>query len=124
MRFNSVAADFFDAFGARIIAGRPLRDSDSTGAAPAIVVNRAFVNQLLGGANAVGRRLHYAVAAKSGTATQYEIVGVVTDLSTNTIAPDLIEPVIYHSLPSSTSATALIRCAATIRCSSHHAFES
>ena len=109
VRFNSVAADFFDAFGARIIAGRALRDSDSTGATPAIVVNRAFVNQLLGGANAVGRRLHYAVAAKSGTATQYEIVGVVTDLSTNTIAPELIEPVIYHSLPTSTSVTALIR---------------
>jgi ABC-type lipoprotein release transport system permease subunit len=53
--------------------------------------------------------LHYVAAAKSGTATQYEIVGVVTDLVTNTVAPDLIEPVIYHSLPSSTSATALIR---------------
>ena len=34
---------------------------------------------------------------------------MVTDLGTNTIAPDLIEPVIYHSLRSSTRATALIR---------------
>ena len=113
--FNrGVAADFFDAFGARIIAGRALRDSDSTGATQAIVVNRAFVNQLLGGANAVGRRLHYVEAgrrepARGGTTTQYEIVGVVTDLGTNTIAPDLIDPVIYHSLRSSTRATALIR---------------
>jgi putative ABC transport system permease protein len=105
VRFNSVAADFFEAFGARIIAGRALRDSDGTGATQAIVVNRAFVNQLLGGANAVGRRLHYV----RGTPSQYEIVGVVTDLGTNTIAPDLIEPVIYHSLRSSTSATTLIR---------------
>src|SRR5688572_894589 len=109
--FNRVAADFFDAFGARIIAGRALRDSDGTGATQAIVVNRAFVNQLLGGANAVGRRLHYVAAAKSGTTTQYQIVGVVTDLGTNAIAPDLIEPVIYHSLPRATLATstALIR---------------
>ena len=112
--FNRVAADFFDAFGARIIAGRALRDSDSTGATQAIVVNRAFVNQLLGGANAVGRRVHYVEAgrreaARGGTTTQYEIVGVVTDLGTNTIAPDLIDPVIYHSLRSSTRATALIR---------------
>jgi hypothetical protein len=107
--FNQVAADFFDAFGARIIAGRALRDSDSTGSTQAIVVNRAFVNQLLGGANAVGRRLHYA-AATGGTPTQYEIVGVVTDLRTNVVAPDLIEPVIYHSLlRSSTRAMALIR---------------
>ena len=73
----------------------------------AIVVNRAFVNQLLGGANAVGRRVHYVEAgrreaAAGGTVTHYEIVGVVTDLGTNTIAPDVIEPVIYHSLRSST----------------------
>ena len=57
-----VATDFFDAFGARVIAGRALRDSDGTGSTQAIVVNRAFVNQLLGGANAVGRRVHYVEA--------------------------------------------------------------
>jgi predicted permease len=109
VRFNRVAADFFDAFGARVIAGRPLRDSDSTGATQAIVVNRAFVDQLLGGANAVGRRVHYAQAASSGTPTQYEIVGVVTNLTTNTVAPELIEPVIYHAPQRSRQATALIR---------------
>ena len=114
VRYNFVAADFFDALGARIIAGRALRDGDSSGSPQAIVVNRAFVNQLLGGANAVGRRLHYGKAgtlepAGDGTTTQYEIVGVVTDLRTNSIDPDLIDPVIYHSLQSSTSATALIR---------------
>lgn len=115
VRFNrGVGPNFFDVFGAQVIAGRALRDSDSTGSAQAIVVNRAFVNQLLGGANAVGRRVHYGEAgrrepAAGGTVTQYEIVGVVTDLGTNTIAPDLIEPVIYHSLRSSTRATALIR---------------
>jgi ABC-type antimicrobial peptide transport system permease subunit len=111
---NRVATDFFDAFGARVIAGRALRDSDGTGSAQAIVVNRAFVDQVLGGADAIGRRLHYVEAgrreaARSGTTTQYEIVGVVTDLGTNTIAPDVIDPVMYHSLRSSTRATALIR---------------
>jgi putative ABC transport system permease protein len=115
VRFNrGVAPDFFDVFGARVIAGRALRDSDSTGSAQAIVVNRAFVNQLLGGANAVGRRVHYVEAGRreperGGATTQYEIVGVVTDLGANTIEPELIEPVMYHSLRSSTQATALIR---------------
>ena len=113
VRFNRVATDFFDAFGARVIAGRALRDSDSAGSTQAIVVNRAFVNQLLGGANAVGRRVHDVEPGRrepaGGSTTQYEIVGVVTDLGTNTIKPDLIEPVIYHSLRSSTRATALIR---------------
>ena len=113
VRLNRVAPDFFDAFGAQVIAGRVLRDGDSTGATQAIVVSRAFVNQLLGGANAVGRRLHYVEAGRReperGTTTQYEIVGVVTDLGTNTIEPDVIAPVIYHSLQSSTRATVLIR---------------
>ena len=110
--FNGVATDFFDAFGARVIAGRALRDSDGTGSTQGVVVNRAFVNQLLGGANAVGRHVHYVEAgrrASGGTTTQFEIVGVVTNLGTNTIAPELIDPVIYHSLRSSTRATALIR---------------
>jgi hypothetical protein len=109
MRFNRVAADFFDAFGARILAGRALRDGDGTGPTQAIVVNRAFVNQLLGGANAVGHRLHYVQSGSAKPATQYEIVGVVSDLTTNAIAPDLVEPVIYHAMPRLTQATALIR---------------
>jgi predicted permease len=114
--FNRVATDFFDVFGARVIAGRALRDTDSTGATQAIVVNRAFVNRLLGGANAVGRRLHYVEPGRrepGGVTTQYEIVGVVTDLGTNPIKPDLVDPVIYHSLRSSTRATALIRMRGT-----------
>jgi putative ABC transport system permease protein len=114
--FNRVASDFFDAFGARLIAGRALREGDAAGSIQAVVVNRAFVNQLLGGANAVGRRLRAVQASRrdaaqpeSGAATQYEIVGVVSNLATNAIAPDLIVPVIYHSLRSSTRATVLIR---------------
>jgi hypothetical protein len=109
---NGVAADFFDAFGARVIAGRSLRDSDATGATQAVVVNRAFVNRLLGGANAVGRRIYVAPGRREpvgSSAAQYEIVGVVTNLATNRIKPDLIDPVIYRSLRSSTRATALIR---------------
>ena len=107
MRFNRVATGFFDTFGARVIAGRGLRDSDGTEATQAVVVNRAFVTQLLGGANAVGKRLHYVAAGS--VPTQYEIVGVVSDLGTNAIAPDLVEPVVFHTIQKSTRATALIR---------------
>jgi hypothetical protein len=113
-RSNQVASDFFDAFGARVIAGRALRDSDSSGSTQAVVVNRAFVNQFLGGANAVGLRLHYATRGRRDLLTgaspmKYEIVGVVTDLTANKIAPDLIDPVIYQGLRNSASATLLIR---------------
>ena len=42
--FNHVATDFFDAFGAQVITGRALRDSDGIGSTQGVVVNRAFVN--------------------------------------------------------------------------------
>lgn len=113
-RVNRVAADFFDAFDARVMTGRVLRDSDGTGSSQAIVVNNAFVIQLLGGTDAVGRRVQYVEAgarasAIASPATQYEIVGVMSDLSTNTLDPEQVDPVIYHPLRSSTRATALIR---------------
>lgn len=104
---NRVAPDFFEAFGARVIAGRALRDSDATAPTQAVVVNRAFVNQLLGGADAVGRQVHSVEAGRR--TTSFEIVGVVSDLATNALAPELIEPVIYHPLRGTTRATALIR---------------
>lgn len=113
-RYNHVATDFFDAFGARLITGRALRDSDGTGSARAVVVNAAFVTQLVGGADAVGRRVRYVTAGERApagrdTTTEYEIVGVVTDLSTNTIEPELVPPVIFHPPNDATRAAALIR---------------
>jgi predicted permease len=114
VRYNHIAADFFDAFGARIINGRMLRDSDGTGSAQAIVVNNAFVMQLLGGANAVGRRVRYmpprgGAPAVRDTTAEYEIVGVVSDLSTNSMEPELVQPVVFHPPDSATRTTALIR---------------
>jgi hypothetical protein len=78
------------------------------------VVNSAFVTQLLGGADAVGRRLRYVRAgarepATRDAPTEYEIVGVVTDLSTNRIEPEQVAPVIFHPPNDATRATALIR---------------
>ena len=114
VRYNHIAADFFDAFGARVISGRMLRDSDGFASAQGVVVNNAFVTQLLGGANAVGRRVRYLPPRGSAPALrdatiEYEIVGVVTDLSTNTMAPELVAPVMFHPPDDTTRATALIR---------------
>ena len=78
------------------------------------MVNNAFVTQLLGGANAVGRRVRYVPAggrepATRDATTEYQIVGVVTDLSTNAIEPELVVPVIFHPPNDATRAAALIR---------------
>ena len=82
------------------------------------------MNQLLGGANAVGRRVHYVEAGRrepvGGTTTQYEIVGVVTDLGTNSMS-GLDRPIIYHSLRTSAGATVLIRMRGNDPLQVHHA---
>ena len=83
----AVAQDYFDAFGAPPLAGRLFQAGDYSGPARVVIVNRSFVDKVLGGRNAVGRRLRYRVASggsqpvESGTAPPwYEIVGVVRDL--------------------------------------------
>jgi predicted permease len=81
----AVEPDFFVAFDALPIAGRLLVHADNTDAAPRVaVVNESFVRKVLGGRNAIGRRLKYRSSSDGGqTIPQQqwiEIVGVVRDL--------------------------------------------
>ena len=87
----AVLPDYFDAFEAPPLAGRLLTASDYAGGAPVVVVNQSFVDKVLGGRNAVGRRLRYVRASGGGqplpmaeapgtVAPWIEIVGVVRDL--------------------------------------------
>ena len=99
VRINSVADDFFAAFGARILVGRPF---DTTGQ---VVVNRTFAERVFGG-SAVGQRVRYP-AERGGRTTPsrwYDIVGVVSDLHTNPIDPALVAPVLYHRLTTAEAA--------------------
>jgi ABC-type lipoprotein release transport system permease subunit len=111
VKTNRVTPDFFDAFDARVLAGRGL-----TGAgARAIVVNRTFAQRVFGDAGALGRRVRYVDSdetAASATPRErwYEIVGVVSDLYTNTLSPEVTSTVLYHSLdPTKTPAALLLR---------------
>lgn len=89
----AVLPDYFDAFEAKPLAGRLFNASDYAGPLRVVVVNQSFVDKVLGGRNAIGRRLRYTRASDSGQrvpmgdATQpgsvspwVEIVGVVRDL--------------------------------------------
>ena len=94
----SVSPDYFDAVDAPILAGRGFRASDhaidhgepgdSGAVGSAVIVNRSFVNLVLGGRNPIGRRIQYVEleewdAPLPPTANRgpwYEIVGVVRDL--------------------------------------------
>lgn len=74
----------FEAYDARILAGRPFGSRDLGGGAATVIVNRAFVRRFLGGRPAVGRRFRYPSArtdlpGAGGEEAWYEIVGVVED---------------------------------------------
>jgi hypothetical protein len=97
-----VHVDYFRDMGMRIVQGRGFTAADVEGAAgalrSAIVVNEAFVERVLGGGNALGRRLRYA--AGTGGAEQWlEIVGVVETFGTNITNPDRSEA-LYQPLGS------------------------
>jgi putative ABC transport system permease protein len=94
---SGVAPNYFDVFGARVLAGRPFGPGDAPGGAAA-VVSRSFVRRFLGGGDALGRRVR-GTAIAAGDSVQpgpwLEIVGVVDDLYDESGAPELQRPALY-----------------------------
>lgn len=94
----NVDVDYFDVLGATLIAGRTFNSADVNPESRAVIVNKPFVDVVLGGRNAVGRRIRYVareghndVAQRNqpklsrepiGEGPWYEIVGVSPDLGT------------------------------------------
>jgi hypothetical protein len=89
----AVEADFFAAFEAPALAGRLFVASDFAGAPRMVIVNQSFVEKVLGGRSAVGRRIRYRWTSGEGQGAPatnvlppgsvppwVEIVGVVRDL--------------------------------------------
>jgi hypothetical protein len=82
---NRVSLGYLRAFDVPVLAGRTFQRGDFSHTSTAVLVNRSFVQKMLGGGNPLGRRVR-AVAGK-GDATSArapsepwaEIVGVVAD---------------------------------------------
>jgi hypothetical protein len=74
---NLISPGWFDTLGMRLLAGRDVMAKDRGGAPGVAVVNQAFVNHLLDGANPIGRTL--TVYAGTPRAIPLEIVGVAAD---------------------------------------------
>ncbi|HEV2735824.1 MAG TPA: ABC transporter permease, partial [Longimicrobiaceae bacterium] len=93
---------YFDVFGARLLTGRRFESRDLGEEATAVVVSQAFVRRVLGGEDALGRRIRHVVpgqAAGSGgaeTVRWYEVVGVVEDLEANPVDPEMVTPRVYY----------------------------
>ena len=114
---SAVGVDYFDTFGAQILAGRGFTPADLASAAPVVVVNEYFVNEILQGRNAIGRRIRYSTRYGERSSTGrppggtrsfmreqggwYEIVGVVKNLGMDTTRDAFTSgkgPGIYHPL--------------------------
>jgi putative ABC transport system permease protein len=76
---------YFDVLKTPILAGRRFHSGDVASDARAVIVDRAFVDLVLHGRNAIGRRVRFAKEQRGGPLADdarpwYEIVGVVNDL--------------------------------------------
>jgi len=106
VRFNRVAPNFFSAFDVPVTLGRGLTVGDAAVGAtgtPGVVVSRALVDQVFGGANPLGRRVKYVSWGRqtpSGNVALdrwYEIVGVVPDFPDPGPFDDEPEGRVYHA---------------------------
>jgi putative ABC transport system permease protein len=110
---EGVASNLASVFGARILHGRDFNAGDGSDAGNAVIVTQAFVRQVLGGGDAVGRRIRHVSAAEARGAEPadvrwYEIVGVVEDMQVNRFNPDHVPPVLlYPVAPAQAQAAAL-----------------
>jgi putative ABC transport system permease protein len=104
---TAVDLDFFEVFQTPVLAGRGFAPHDMGVGANTVVVNHLFVDKILAGRNAVGRRIRYRVEdsqAIKEPGPWFEIVGVVRDLVPDPELPmNLDNPgktVVYHTLGS------------------------
>jgi putative ABC transport system permease protein len=102
VRFLQVDPRLFEVFGVPVLAGRSLHAADLAGTTTAVVANRSFVEQVLGGGAAVGRRFRYTrteTDALPGGVKEggwYQVVGVVNDFPAKKTVTGRGLPVLYH----------------------------
>jgi predicted permease len=103
VRTALVAPGFFEALRAPVLAGRAFERRDVIGAAPAAVavVNTMFVENVLGGRSAIGRRFRYRTGSDMPPGPWQEIVGVVGHLGMHSLTPDRDEGVYHPMVPGS-----------------------
>src|SRR4029453_2081379 len=119
---TAVDLDFFDVFQTPVVAGRGFAPRDTAVGANTVVVNHLFVDHILAGRNAVGRRIRYRVKDSQGIKQPgpwFEIIGVVRDLVPDPEAPLTLDipakPLVYHTLVSNRTQSYPLYLAAHVR---------
>ena len=85
----AIDPSYFDVLETPILAGRRFNATDLSPDAHVVIVDRSFVDQVLLGRNAIGRRVRFAKDQRGGSLSDdarpwYEIVGVVNELGMGT----------------------------------------
>lgn len=93
-----VDPDFFSALEQPILTGRGFDLSDLAEDRSAVIVNTAFVDRVMVGRNAIGKRVRYTTPADEDPGPWYEIVGVVGDLGMDDATSLSRSPGLYHPL--------------------------
>ncbi len=106
VRANQVDRAFFAVFDIPALAGRTF-DGRDFGAAATAIVDQTFVRQVVGGDNALGRRVRPVPAPGSEAGPWYEIVGIVPDRPANTSQGRMYVP----ALPGARGAASTIHLA-------------
>ena len=96
-------ADLFDALDLPVLAGRGFDAADISSGATAVIVNQSFVKKVLGGGDALGRRVRRVARDAEGRpeavqqGTWFTIVGVVPDfpavIDETDLTPKIYQPV-------------------------------
>ena len=100
-RFLQLDPGVFEVFEVDLLAGRRFQPGDLAGTATAVVVNRSFAQQILGG-DALGRRFRYTSTEDEimpgglERGNWYEIVGVVNDFPVELPHAWQNVPTLYH----------------------------
>jgi predicted permease len=91
----AVSEDFFETLAVPVVRGRDFAAGDLEGGPSPIIVTRTFEREVLGGGNAIGRRVRFVRTSEGEPPPWREIVGVVEDLSENSYHPDGMLPQIF-----------------------------
>jgi putative ABC transport system permease protein len=75
--WTRITPGFFDAIGARMLAGRTINEDDNENTRHVAVINEAFAKEFFGNQNPIGQHFGPGSIRNAGT---YEIVGVVQNI--------------------------------------------
>jgi putative ABC transport system permease protein len=77
---SKVDPTYLDVLGVSMLSGRWFTAGEAQPEARVVVVNKAFVDRVMGGRNPIGRRLRYVTTKNPESQPWFEIIGVAPDL--------------------------------------------